>query len=348
MHPQPLSDARLANIETLIKERSIPYTYDTKEYPIELIVLKYAPQPGEEQTMFIPTYQRALVWDERRQSKFIESLYLGVPIPPVFVAEIDENGNLEIIDGSQRIRTIALYITDKLKLSNLEEIEDLNDTIFSQLIAARQRKFLNIALRFHVITDKADLAIRADIFDRLNSNVKPLTASEIRKGAYSSNGFYQFIIQQSTRPEFEALFSGSGKHDEKQELVLRFFAYAESYQNFKHDVAIFLNRFVERKGAEGFNADLLSQQFLNVLNFVQEYFPNGFKKALNAKSIPRVRFEAIAVGTHLALLHNPQLVPGNLDWLESEEFKNHTTSDASNNRNKLIGRIEFVRDNLLM
>ena len=60
-----------------------------------------------------------------------------------------------------------------------------------------------------------------------------------------------------------------------------------------------------------------------------------------------MRFEAIAVGVNLALKENPGLGAVNMDWLESGAFKTHTTSDASNNKNKLVGRIEFVRDSLL-
>jgi hypothetical protein len=35
------------------------------------------------------------------------------------------------------------------------------------------------------------------------------------------------------------------------------------------------------------------------------------------------------------------------EWLESDEFKEWTTSDASNNRANLVGRLEYVRNKLL-
>jgi hypothetical protein len=60
-----------------------------------------------------------------------------------------------------------------------------------------------------------------------------------------------------------------------------------------------------------------------------------------------VRFEAISVGTALALRENPNLTVQNVDWLSSDEFRIRTTSDASNNQGKLQGRIEYVRDQLL-
>ena len=37
----------------------------------------------------------------------------------------------------------------------------------------------------------------------------------------------------------------------------------------------------------------------------------------------------------------------NVDWLNSEEFKVLTTSDASNNEGKLVARVEYVRDRLI-
>ena len=83
------------------------------------------------------------------------------------------------------------------------------------------------------------------------------------------------------------------------------------------------------------------------LYFVENNFPNTFKKSEKAKSIPRVRFEAIAVGTILALREKSDLSTSNVDWLNSNEFKKWTTSDAANNKSKVIGRIEFVRDCLL-
>jgi hypothetical protein len=84
-----------------------------------------------------------------------------------------------------------------------------------------------------------------------------------------------------------------------------------------------------------------------MLDFVEKYFPNGFSKAKGHVRTPRIRFEAISVGVALALKENPQLVPKSIDWLDSEEFKEYTTSDASNSRPKVIRRIEYVRDHLL-
>jgi len=84
-----------------------------------------------------------------------------------------------------------------------------------------------------------------------------------------------------------------------------------------------------------------------MLDFVDKNFPYGFAKSKNAKSTPRVRFEAIAVGVALALRENEKLIVNNVDWIESDEFRVHTTSHASNSPNRVTGRIEYVRDMLL-
>ena len=87
--------------------------------------------------------------------------------------------------------------------------------------------------------------------------------------------------------------------------------------------------------------------FNNMVSFVKDNFPFGFAKSGKAKATPRVRFEAISVGVALALREKPDLKVENIDWLESDEFKEYTTSDASNNEGKLKLRVEYVRDQLL-
>ena len=51
-----------------------------------------------------PEYQRLFRWFRSKQSQFIESLLLEMPIPPIFVIEMEE-GKWELIDGLQRLST---------------------------------------------------------------------------------------------------------------------------------------------------------------------------------------------------------------------------------------------------
>lgn len=344
----PILDKRRGIIDEEISKFSRQYKYDRQDFPIEVVIGKYAPQgEGEEQTLFIPHYQRALVWKQEMQSRFIESLFLGVPIPPIFVSVMDTDGRLEIIDGSQRIRTISKFISGELKLKKLESLKSLNGIKFKDLSIPRQRKFKLINIRVNVITEEADLSIRADIFDRLNSTGEKLTPSQIRKGAFASSNFYSFILKMSEIPTpFKNLPRKKLIAGEAAELTLRFFVYADVYKEHEHAVAMFLNRYVQKKN-DDFDQVQLTSEFTTMLAFVKEHFPSGFNKTSTSKAIPRVRFEAIAVGTHLALKEKHDLVPTYMKWLDSKEFKKETTSDASNNQGRIASRIEFVRDCLL-
>ena len=200
-----------------------------------------------------------------------------------------------------------------------------------------------------IIVDEANSEIKKDIFKRINTSSEKLSDSEIRKGSYSGN-FYNMILELKDYKTFREICPISDtkkKRGEYEELILRFFAYSDKYLEFKHDVAIFLNDYLDTKNEEGFNKIDHLSRFNEMINFINKYFPIGFRKEINNNSTPRVRFEAISVGVYLALKENPNLTNLNMSWLESKGFKIQTTSDASNNPNRLKNRIEFVRDGLL-
>ena len=344
--PKTLFESEDADIE--IRRQSIPYDYDTKEYPIEVLLQKLKPRPnGRRGSLYVPDYQRAFVWKQIEQSRFIESVLLGVPIQPVFVAVDPSTGDLEIIDGSQRIRTIEAFVNNRLVLQGLDKLDILNGFRFNDLAPARQSKFFILDLRFHVITDRADEAVRADIFNRINTHGKLLTRSEIRKGAFAGP-FYDFVLECSQDPLFKELCPvKENSRGEGEELVLRFFAYSDHYLEFKHDVFIFLDRYLKKQNESVGDLSDYSNRYQSMLAFVQQNFPNGFKKIPRSQVTPRVRFEAISVGVYLALQQDANLRVVNVGWLESTEFKKLTTSDASNNNGRLKKRVEFVRDCLL-
>lgn len=88
-------------IEKQIEEEKKSVDYDTREFTIEIVVDKYLKNfEKNDNEIFVPDYQREFTWDEQRQSKFIESIVLGLPVPLIFLAE-NEKGRLEIVDGSQ-------------------------------------------------------------------------------------------------------------------------------------------------------------------------------------------------------------------------------------------------------
>jgi hypothetical protein len=343
--------------EMEIREKQKVVDYDTKEYPVEVLVKKYI-EGDEEDTneLYVPDYQREMIWEEARQSKFIESIMLGMPIPYIFVADlrpkdddIDDLARLEIVDGTQRIRTLHRFINNELRLSGLEKLKQLNNFKFQDLHPARQRRFNRADLRMIVLTDKADEETRRDLFERINTGSVQLNDMEIRRGV-SPGPFVKLLEELAEYPKFDQLcpLSDAAKlKREREEFVLRFFAYLNNYQNFGHRVNLFLNNYLEEHNNDEIDREKMKNEFYRMLDFVEKYIPNGFTKGTGHVRTPRIRFETISVGVALALREKNDLVPKSIKWLDSPEFKKHTTSDASNSKPKVIARIEYVRDQLL-
>jgi uncharacterized protein with ParB-like and HNH nuclease domain len=333
--------------EQQIIEEKEPVAFDTREYPVEVLIDKN--QSGE---FVIPKYQRNFVWEEDKEkmSKFVESIILDLPIPYLFFADEKETGKLEIVDGSQRIRTLNSFKNNKFELEGLEKLDLLNGFKFSDLPESRQRRFLRKTLRSIELTEKASSDVRRDLFERINTKPYDLLPMELRKGLYDGD-FYNFMEECSSKELFVRLCPISEKRKnrgEAQELVLRYFAYADNYQDFVHSVEDFMDDYMKDKHENGFNRQAMQTQFENMLNFVEKYFPYGFRKSTNSNSIARTRFEAISIGVTLAQRESENLITNNIpEWLESDEFKEQTTSGSANNRTKVLGRIEFVKNKLL-
>lgn len=316
--------------------------YDTKDYTLELLLSKF-----ESKDFYIPDYQRQFVWKEKNKSSFIESVLLGLPIPFMFFASCDD-GRLEIIDGAQRIQTLAAFKKGELKLSKLPKLNLLNGFSFSDLTLPTQRKFLNRTFRVVVLDEKTTPDIRQDLFNRINTSGVKASDSEVRRGSYPGK-LTTFIENCCKDPLFISLCPISKNKEARQErfeLVLRFFAYLHNYEKFVHEVNTFLDKFL-MDNLDSFDEKEYKSDFNNMLNFVDKSFEFGFAKSQNATTTPRVRFEAISVGVALALKENPELQVDSVEWIDSEEFKKHTTSDASNNDGRLAARVEYVRDKLL-
>lgn len=346
------------NTERQIREHQKDVDFQTKEWTVELVVQKYSKDDKGLSELFVPDYQRDFTWNEKRQSKLIESLLMGLPIPYIFIADVSSDdeefdGRVEIVDGSQRIRTLHAFIKNILELEELKTLTELNGFKFEDLPLSRQRRFNRIPIRIIELTQQCTEETRRDLFERINTGSDILRYMEVRKGSNSgSEPLYKNVIEPCSKlPLFKKLAPISDaveKRGERKEFVLRFFAYLNNYQNFEHGVSDFLDHYMKScKDISESDAKNMVAEFEKVLNFVESYIPSGFAKAENYTTTPRVRFEAIAVGVALALREKPELTKPNLEWLSSDDFKRETTSDGSNSKPKVIKRINYVRDKLL-
>lgn len=351
----PSNDDQAALVEQQIAELQKITDYEIREWPIEVLVEKFTNgRETDTSEIFIPDYQREMVWSAKQQSRFIESILIRLPVPFIFAADIgsgDRAGTLEIIDGSQRLRTLDNFLSNRLRLQDLVRLTTANGMHFSDFSKPRQLRFKRSTVRVIELTEQADEQARREMFDRLNSGGTKLTSMEVRRGV-EDGPFMKMITEWADRALFKEMVPLSDrnvKRKEYEELALRYFAYANNYQAFQKSVDQFLTEYLKDRNEHAAAAELetMSTEFENVLKFVQQHFPNGFKRN-GYNTVPRIRFEAIAVGVTLALREQPELEPVNVTaWLDSPEFIKHTRSDASNSRPKLINRIHYVRDHLL-
>lgn len=338
-----ITDIMRQEAERQIKELRKEIDYDTRDYSIDFLVQQF-----RNDEFYIPDeYQRKYIWEVANKTRFIESILLGLPIPFMFFSDTDD-GRCEIIDGAQRTQTLVEFMDNELKLFNLKKLFSLNGFAYSDLPEYFKRKFNKTTMRIIVLSDETTIEIRQEIFNRINTTGIRARPSEIRRGSYAGP-FMDFLKECTENPVFLRVCPVSKiskKRYEDLELVLRFFAFLNNYKSFVHRVDDFLDDYVESIQGD-FDKTAFQKEYESMLSFVDKHFENGFRKTKNAKSTPRVRFEAIAVGIGLALRENPDLIPESMDWLESEEFKTHTTTHASNSQARVSGRIEYVRDILL-
>lgn len=322
------------------------------EYSVEILANKMS--SGE---YVVPTYQREFTWEDERKSKFIESLIMGLPIPFIFFWEMPD-GRLEVVDGSQRLRTLEEFLLKDFRLGDLDQLSKISQFRFSDLPESRQRKIRNRSIRGIVLNEHADEAARLDMFERINTGSKIANTAEVRRGALAGP-FMKMVIALAEDTRFQLLAPMSDKRKAErgyEELVTRFFAYGDGLENYRDRPSDFIFSYVKAKNAEfaadpGL-ADQYRQRFQDMLDFVSRVFPNGFRKTQTSRATPRARFEAIAIGSYHALQARPDLADnvGQIDvkpWLASEGFIEATGSDGANARARLEGRIEFVRKRLV-
>jgi len=155
------TDEEVAAAEEQIVHQSKRIEFYLTEFSVELLASKMKNGDFE-----VPDYQREDTWEDWRKSRFIESLLMGLPIPFLFFWESPATGKLEIVDGSQRLRTIEAFLLGDFALGNLEEMTLLSGFRFKDFPESRQRKIKNRSIRGIVLNEHADEQARFDLFER--------------------------------------------------------------------------------------------------------------------------------------------------------------------------------------
>lgn len=307
-----------------------------------------------------PEYQRHFKWDSTRQSALIESLFLGIPIPSLFMAT-NSDSSWEVIDGLQRLTTIVNFMGDevelskvklkykKLKLSGLEKLNSMNGLTYSDLPKSMQFMLQTRPLRITVLNDRSDFSVRYDLFERLNTGGVTLHEQEIRNCVFIGE-FNDFIKELSGNSDFRAVVkmtANAERNGSREELVLRFFAYFEESDLFIHSVKGFLNDYMEKKTKSFKDKNIYKKRFEETFKKLNNNLPEGIVRGARKNITPVVLFEAISVGCARALdiNQNPNF---NIlvELLNDAELKKYTTG-ATNSKRMVQQRINLVKNRLL-
>ena len=213
---------------------------------------------GEHELQTAPEYQRQFRWDLDRESELIESIMLGLPVPPIFVAT-NSDATWELVDGLQRVSTILHFVEadtlskttgraqTPLQLQGLKRLTEFNGLTYADLPSSISITFMRRPLRATALSDKSQMDVRFDLFDRLNRGGVSLTAQEVRACIFRGP-LNELLGRLSTLPKFQELLKlqkGHQRDGTREEQVLKFFAYLEGRSKFDGRVTYFLNSFME-------------------------------------------------------------------------------------------------------
>ena len=161
-----------------------------------------------------PNFQRMFRWSPVQKSRLIESILLGIPLPPLFIAQ-DKNGIDTVIDGVQRLSTILeftknlsvmyKYIDEdtiedgeeiegedeiegeeplvnhiSFKLQNLKKIKELNNKDWDDIGPIVQRLIKKTYISVISISTVNNENTKYELFQRLNTGGSQLSPQEIR------------------------------------------------------------------------------------------------------------------------------------------------------------------------
>jgi hypothetical protein len=300
-----------------------------------------------------PVFQRLFRWEDERKTRFIESLILGIPVPPIFVSQ-GENGVWELIDGLQRLSTV-LQLTGDLKGEQAGDLGPLilNGTRFLPSLDGKRWKdssknagdgigqtlqieIKRARMRVEILKTESNIDAKFELFQRLNTGGAALTEQEVRNSiAVSLNrDFYNWLIECSNEKAFVRTTDQTARALDNQagvELALRFLAFRFVPYQAGLDVHEYLDDALMKMATDPtFDMDAERKVFTKTFEFLDEALgESAFKRwngrAFSGKFLMSV-FEVVATGVSYNV--------GKLQKLGSQErnkFLRHAAQGLWNN-----------------
>ena len=239
--------------------------YDIMPYPADY-TLKGLYDKWQSEQLLIPDFQRNYIWTQPQASRFIESFLLGLPVPQVFLYRDRSDPRLTVIDGHQRLGTIARFYSGELRLRRVNSpwegrvYDELSDYDRSVLDDSTLR-----AIVVRQIQPNNNSSVY-EIFRRLNTGGSQLNDMEIRRAvSISRGGAISFLDLLNDNADWRAIIGTSepAPRFRDVELVLRVLALSREWRNYgKRDyggqsMKTFMDKYTEL--LDKTNAPLLEQ-----------------------------------------------------------------------------------------
>jgi hypothetical protein len=305
------------------------------------------------------------LWDNRKKSRFIESLLLKLPIPAFYFSEKAEN-NWEVVDGLQRISTLRSYVMlQNMELQDLEFLKEFNRYKYSQLPNTLQRRIRTFPITLYLIEKGTPDDVKYNIFKRINQGGLVLTPQEIRhainqgrpaelvadlvRSAPTVNDDGNIDIRHNADGSLTVLtatssgiaFAQATDHKigttrmEDRDFATRFIAfYLIPYQEYEPDLDTFLNRGMAKINELTIDQiEQLKHAFTRAMRAAYLIFDNdAFRKRFNPddgrKPINKALFEVLS--TNFAKLNDRELqtLQERADLLKAKLMFLHNSPDG--------------------
>lgn len=256
-----------------------------------------------------PEFQRiAGIWTDQNQSRLIESMLLRIPLPTFYAAEADDDKWI-IVDGVQRLTTIARFIEPHsiaarpLVLNDLQYLRQYQGKRFEQLPGRLQTRLLETELVLHLIRLGTPDPVMFNIFARINTGGRPLTRQELRHALIpgAARGLLRELAASSAFQN-ATLGTVSPARMDDREMVLRFIAfrltdpsaYRPDFDEFLRQAMHELNRISEAE-RERLRDDFARSMSAARIIFGEHAFRKRYPGQRRRSPINKALFESVSV-----------------------------------------------------
>jgi len=311
--------------------------------------------------IYVPGFQRNLVWDRGEKSRFVESLILGLPVPTVFLAQDFNSKKLNIVDGQQRLRSLQQYLNGDFPLQGKGIPDDLAGRYYSRdvvkskkskvLVDADARALADALVHSVVIkpdpsdndADKGAEYNRAviQIFYRLNANGRVLQAQEIRASIF--HGSMDNLLRKMNDVEsWRSMFGQKHGRLKDVEALLRYMALLNEGSSYKAPMPRFLDKYMENnRNIEAAAADGYFAEFDKAVSMV--FQSRGAAAFKQGGTFVLSRFDAMMTG----IVHGFRVGKDGDQWLnerwtelEADEGYRWSIEEFVNDTNRVERRLK--------